>query len=277
MRRCAGTLVAGARLVVVLMLVAPAAPLFAEEPEVTPPKVARRGANDKRRTVRNYGTNLLHNVTGVLSRGNRETFLYTAVFTVPARSWDADVVRYFQQHPHGRFGDIGRALGGSLAVGGLTVGAFAAGRVARGDRMRAASYDVGQAVIVTQLYTQVLKQIARRERPNGTNRQSFPSGHSSNAFAVAGVLGHHYGLKLEVPALGLASFIAISRCAAGVHHFSDVFAGAGLGWGMGRAVSRRNGRPPGSPSTDASRFQMTLGPDAGPSGDGRGLSLHVTF
>ena len=95
MRRWAGTLVAGARLVAALMLVAPAAPLFAEEPAATPPKVARRGANDKRRTVRNYGTNLLHNVTGVLSRGNRETFLYTAVFTVPARSWDADVVRYF--------------------------------------------------------------------------------------------------------------------------------------------------------------------------------------
>jgi len=268
------------RLVLVAALVAAAVPARAEQgPATGPDKQPKRvrGANDKRRTVRSYGTNLTHNITGVLSKGNREAFFYTAAFTVPARTWDEEVVRFFDQHPHKHFGTVGATMGGTLAIAGVTLGGFAAGRMAYADRFRAASYDVSQAVIVTQLYTQALKFAVRRERPDGSNRQSFPSGHASNAFAVAAVLAHHYGPAVDIPAFGVASFIALSRCAANRHFFSDVFAGAGIGWGMGHAVAKRNGRPPDSPSTSNERWRLALAPDGGPSGDGHGLALHVSF
>ncbi len=58
--------------------------------------------------------------------------------------------------------------------------------------------------------------------------QSFPSGHSTTAFALAGVLGF-LAPRWFVPALGLALVIGISRVAVGAHYPSDVFAGAILG------------------------------------------------
>jgi membrane-associated phospholipid phosphatase len=127
-------------------------------------------------------------------------------------------------------------------------------------------------VIVTQLYTLAAKSIARRTRPDQSNRQSFPSGHSSNAFTVAAVASHHYP-RLLVPAYALSTFVAVSRLAAAKHHVSDIVAGSGLGFSVGKIVVHRNGRPPDAPPLKSTRIQ----PDAGPSGDGVGLALHMTF
>lgn len=256
-------------------LAAPATALE-DEPAQQGTGVVPRLRDDKRRTVRSYGTNLVHNVVGVLSSDNRRPFVVAAALTPLSFIGDDDVKRYFTEHRHERYGEIGQDVGGALAVGGLTVGFFAAGRVARGDRFRAATYDASQAIIVTQLYTQGLKLAVRRKRPDDSNRMSFPSGHASNAFAIAGAVGHHYGPWAEVPLYAVAVFVATSRCAANKHHFSDIVAGAGLGWGMGRAVARRNGRPPSS-ATTTSGVKVGIVPDAGPVGDGRGLSVQITF
>ena len=98
------------------------------------------------------------------------------------------------------------------------------------------------------------------------------------AFTFAGVVGKHYGPRAEAVGYAVASYIALSRCAANKHHFSDVFAGAGLGLVIGRSVARRNGRPPGSADGAAPRtFEIAFAPDAGPSGDGSGARLRVAF
>ena len=57
------------------------------------------------------------------------------------------------------------------------------------------------------------------------------------------MIARHYR-KLAIPAYGFGAYVAVSRMAADKHHFSDIVAGSGLGWGIGRAVVRRNGRPP---------------------------------
>jgi membrane-associated phospholipid phosphatase len=237
----------------------------------------QRGAHDQRRTVRSYGHNLLYNTLAVPRKANLDPFLVTVAFSAPAYAWDDEVVGYFARHPHQNFGDIGAALGGGLAIGGLTVGFFAAGRVARGDRFRAVTYDASQAIIINQLYTTALKLVVTRERPDHSNHLSFPSGHASNAFAIASVVSHHYGRGGDIAAYSVASFIALSRCAANKHHFSDVVAGAGLGWTIGHTVSHRNARPPGSADAGPPGVHVSLEPAPGPSGDGRGLALHVAF
>src|SRR5207245_9769018 len=99
-------------------------------------------------------------------------------------------------------------MGGGIAIGALTVGVFSAGRVARGDNFRACTYDMSQAVIVNGVYPQVLKFAIRRERPDLSNRQSFPSGPASNALAAAPGVARHYRV-LRVPVSGLALFTAI--------------------------------------------------------------------
>jgi membrane-associated phospholipid phosphatase len=266
------------RITAVALLVA-LTPMLAraeEPPAAEPAKNVPAPRDDKRRTVRSYGTNLVHNIVAV--PGNAApSLVITAAITAPALAWDANVEQYFAEHPHETWGEVGSALGGGLAIGGLTLGFFAAGRLASGDRFRAATYDVSQAIIVTELYTTALKLAIRRERPDGSNHLSFPSGHASSAFAIAGVISHHYGLRAEIVSYSVASFIALSRCAANKHHFSDVIAGSGLGLAVGRTVARRNGRPPSKPPGKEPGVDVSVGFDAGPAGDGQGIVLRVAY
>ena len=252
------------------------------KPEETAPKPAEPASSPgrpsvragKRRTIRGYGNNLLYNFLGVVTPGNHMPLLVTAALTVPAIAWDDEGQQYFARHPHENFGKIGAQMGGGLAVAGLTIGFFSAGQISHGERFEAATYDVSQAIIVNQVWTQALKFSIRRRRPDKSNRVSFPSGHASNAFTAATVIGRHYP-KLVVPGYGVATYIAISRMAANKHHFSDIVAGAGFGYGVGRLVTRRNSRAPDQPLKPTTSFSVS--PDGGPSGDGAGLRLVLRF
>ena len=248
----------------------PAEPAASAEPHKPRPSIR----DDKRRTVKNYWNNLAYNFLGVATRGNHEPLLVTGALTAVSFAWDDEGKKYFAQHPHPDFGKLGSKLGGTIAVAGLTVGAFSAGRMSSGDRPRAATYDLSQAIIVNQVWTQALKLAIRRERPDASNRVSFPSGHASNAFTAATVIVRHYP-RLAVPGFGLATYISVSRMAANKHHFSDIVAGSGFGYGVGRLVTRRNSRAPGAPGEPAP--VTSLVPDAGPAGDGAGVRLVVSF
>jgi membrane-associated phospholipid phosphatase len=258
----------------------------ADPPKAAPPLIPGPGAvrvppDDKRRTMKSYGSNLAYNFLGVLTRGNQKPLLITAAITAPSFLLDDEFKQYFADHPHENWADIGATIGGTVVVAGLTVGFFSAGRIARGDKFRATTYDLSQAIIVNGVYTQAIKFAVGRERPDKSNNQSFPSGHASNAFTAASVISRHYP-KLAIPGYGLATYIAVSRMAANRHYFSDIVAGAGFGWSVGRVVVRRNGRPPdvkpgktGEPPPDKSTWDIA--PWAGPSGDGRGLALTIAF
>lgn len=252
---------------------------LAADEKQPPPAPPRWVPDDKRRTLKSYWRNLAYNFIGVVTPGNHYPLLVTAAFTAPAVAWDDEGIQYFRKHPHRNFGKIGARLGGGISVAGLTLGAFSAGRYSHGDRFRATTYDVSQAVIVTQVWTHLVKFSARRERPDGSNRQSFFSGHASNAFSAASTIGSHYP-KLRVPGYAVATFIAVSRMASNKHHFSDIVAGAGFGYGVGRLVVRRNSRPPEAGKIDTnprtSRV-IRIVPTGGPGGDGRGLALFVAF
>jgi undecaprenyl-diphosphatase len=67
--------------------------------------------------------------------------------------------------------------------------------------------------------------------------QSFPSGDSTTAFAIALTLGSFFP-ALRVPLLIAACAVAAGRVIVGVHHPSDVVAGAMLGTAVAQAVSR---------------------------------------
>lgn len=76
---------------------------------------------------------------------------------------------------------------------------------------------------------------------NGTNENSsFPSGHSTVAFAVATVFASEYKDYPVVPviAYSAASLISISRITENKHWITDVFSGAALGYFSGKLVVR---------------------------------------
>jgi len=69
------------------------------------------------------------------------------------------------------------------------------------------------------------------------DRFSFPSGHSTTAFAVTVALGSFYPEIMPVLLL-LAANVAISRVVVGMHFLSDVLAGSGAGALLGYAAFR---------------------------------------
>lgn len=74
-----------------------------------------------------------------------------------------------------------------------------------------------------------LKKAVDKERPDHSDNESFPSGHTSIAFQGASFIHKRYGLKYSIPAYVGATFVGYSRIEADKHHTSDVLAGAALG------------------------------------------------
>ncbi|MGF7025021.1 phosphatase PAP2 family protein [Sphingobacterium siyangense] len=76
------------------------------------------------------------------------------------------------------------------------------------------------------------KRIIRSERPDGSNRLSFPSGHAATAFSSAHFLFREYRSKnfwLSISGYPFAFFTGIYRLVNNKHWVSDVVAGAGVG------------------------------------------------
>jgi membrane-associated phospholipid phosphatase len=113
-----------------------------------------------------------------------------------------------------------------------------------------------QAVLITKLVTGLTKDLVGRARPDagrceagdelacGTETESFISGHTSGAFAGAGLIcAHHQNLPLYGDnaagavacglGLGMATTVGALRLVAGRHHMSDVLAGAAVGLAAG--------------------------------------------
>lgn len=91
---------------------------------------------------------------------------------------------------------------------------------------------------LTVVATEGLKYTVDSRRPDGGTR-SFPSGHTSAAFAGAGYLFHRYGLAYGAPAFALATLTGVARVETRAHHWYDVVAGAAIGEGSAALFTRR--------------------------------------
>ncbi len=94
-----------------------------------------------------------------------------------------------------------------------------------------------KATLYTQLVTQILKYSTRESRPNRKDRKSFPSGHTSSAFAFASSVGAIHGWEWGIPAYAVATFVGISRMNDNAHWLHDVIGGAAIGIGYGLGIT----------------------------------------
>ncbi|MBN1619998.1 phosphatase PAP2 family protein [candidate division WOR-3 bacterium] len=84
---------------------------------------------------------------------------------------------------------------------------------------------------ISGVLTTSIKISVNRERPDG-GEHSFPSGHTSSAFSFAYAISREYP-QYSYQALALASVVGVSRIALNRHYFSDVVAGAFIGYFSG--------------------------------------------
>lgn len=89
-----------------------------------------------------------------------------------------------------------------------------------------------KAEIIMTAITFPLKKFTAVTRPDGTQRNSFPSGHTAQAFAAATFMSKEYGHKsiwYSIGAYSVASSVGIMRVMNNRHWISDVLVGAGVG------------------------------------------------
>ena len=230
-------------------------------------------STDGRRSSGRFLSNFGRNTVGVFSLDNLKPFLAGAAATGVATVFDDKVQRYFGETRRAKWlGDAVDVEGQPYVIVPMAAILFGAGRLSshEHERFRDTTYDIAQATLVEAVYSTTLKYATQRLRPDGSDHLSFPSGHTSNAFAWATVAARHYGPKVGVPAYVFATLVGVGRMEKNVHYLSDVVAGATLGYLVGRTVTRRDAEPL------AGERRVRVEPSV-PRGGGLGARVFVEF
>ena len=114
----------------------------------------------------------------------------------------------------------------------LTIGLKLGGVESRSDWPRFWASSAASAAIMAGLVNGI-KYTASEMRPDGSTRNSWPSGHTATAFLAATILHKEYGLTrspwYSVGAYTLATATGVMRVLNNRHWISDVLSGAGIG------------------------------------------------
>jgi membrane-associated phospholipid phosphatase len=167
---------------------------------------------------------------------------------------------------------------GTYASFGVLGGFYLGGAIADDARAKQTALDgLIASTLAAGVITPVFKEIAGRSRPSthkGTydfhpfsGNASFPSGESTQAFAVGSVIAAEYpNIWVEILSYGTAGMVAFARMREDAHFASDVLAGALIGHTVGRAVVHINKRL---------RVPVTVSPLIAPRA--QGVALATTF
>jgi membrane-associated phospholipid phosphatase len=159
------------------------------------------------------------------------------------------------------------ATPGSFFIGGSL---YVYGRVAKNQKITDLGWHGTEAILIASATTTILKGVLGRARPYFTadtnprdfqlgkgfstrNRQSFPSGHSTTAFAAAAAVtsevNHSWpnATWVVAPAMfGGATMVGLSRMYHDQHWASDVALGAAIGTFAGLKIVRYAHAHPGN-------------------------------
>ena len=127
-------------------------------------------------------------------------------------------------------------------------GLYGIGLAADAPSLRKAGLAGLEGILITTVFTGVVKGAAGRARPFAgrgafsfrpfSGNASLPSGHASNAFVMATVIARSvHRTEVSWAVYAVATSVAAARVIQDVHWTSDVAAGALLGTGVGWAVT----------------------------------------
>lgn len=173
----------------------------------------------------------------------RNIFYVGAGLTLTVLIFEDSIVDYIQadlsnDKPLGSFSKFGDLAGQMIPNALYAIGQSIAG--ASGDEL---GYSRAMGMLKASAYssgvTTALKYSIREPRPGtSTDRNSFPSGHATTAFAFGGYVYEEHGWKWGIPALAIASFVGVSRINDNRHYLHDVLAGMTIGMMYGVGISK---------------------------------------
>lgn len=129
---------------------------------------------------------------------------------------------------------FGTGMPGTLLGGGL----WAYGNLAGKSREVSAGQAEIEALIAAQLIVSGIKYAVHRERPDGSDNLSFPSGHNTLAWTTAAVIHEFYGWKWGAVGYATGVITMVGRMGANKHWLSDTVGGAAAGIIIGGAIAR---------------------------------------
>ena len=121
----------------------------------------------------------------------------------------------------------------------VSAGLWAFGKVIERPGLERLGSALLRTLALTQVVVAPIKVGVGRERPDGSNRLPFPSGHTANSFAIARMLDRSYGHQVGIPLYVFSVFVAAGRMEGDRHYLSDVVMGAFLGTIVGNSVTLR--------------------------------------
>lgn len=148
---------------------------------------------------------------------------FTSINILPARADSLDQFALHKATSEAKFAS-GKGNLLFLAAGTLLPLIQEGGREGRQQTFRTID-----STLTATLITEGLKTITKERRPDGSSRDSFPSGHATAAFAVA-ALQAHFHPKQALLWYGGATLIGASRVQLERHYWHDVLAGAAVGY-----------------------------------------------
>lgn len=146
--------------------------------------------------------------------------------------------------------DVSR-FGSFYTTGGTALTFYAVGKITDNQKAKETGLLAGEALINTGIVVEAIKFATQRPRPlkkqgHGnffTGGNTFPSGHSASAWALATVISREYGKNhplIKYGAYGLATAVGLSRYTARRHFLSDVLVGSAIGYAIGNFTYLRH-------------------------------------
>ena len=135
--------------------------------------------------------------------------------------------------------EFGETLGDGKFIVGLSGGTYLLGMISGDSKMERIGSHLLRAQALNGMLTGIMKTSINRKRPNGHDF-SYPSGHTSAAFAAAGVIYSDLGMEYGIPAYLTAGYVGLSRLQENKHYLTDILAGAVLGTFVAYKVTHRD-------------------------------------
>lgn len=192
------------------------------------------------------------------------TLAIGAVLTLAARPHDRRVQNEAVDAPILEMGgiDLGDMYGNGFHLVAASIGTWGFGQLTNDAYTKETAGLLIKSLLLESAIVYGAKNVFGRNRPDNSDRLSFPSGHTAGAFTFSTVLARRYGWKVGAVGYSLATMTAAARLEDNRHFLSDVIAGATVGIAVGQFVTRGKSHSDRRPYLYAS---------------GRGVGIGVSF